>query len=106
MIHGLPSNLKPHCSRCYSRNLVSLSKKTLVSAGICAGIGGLLSWLGTRNETPSIDSQDIPVILTGVVSGAIAGVALTSEEDDGSMIQRYLCLNCYHRFTWIRGSLN
>jgi len=55
---------------------------------------------------PSIDSQDIPAILTGVVTGAIAGVAFTSEEDDGSMMQRYLCLNCFHRFTWIRGSLN
>jgi DNA-directed RNA polymerase subunit RPC12/RpoP len=106
LIHGLPSNLKPHCPRCHSRNLVSLSKKTLVGASVGAGIGGFLSWLGTRNDTLSIESQDIPVILTGVVSGAIAGVALTCEEEDGSLIQRYLCLNCFHRFTWIRGSLN
>lgn len=95
--------LEPHCPRCHSRNLLPLSNKTLIGAGIGAGIGGTLAWLGSLRDPPTLEAQDIPAILAGALTGAFAGVAFGSEAT-GSIIQDYLCLGCFHRFTWIRNA--
>lgn len=100
----LPAAFHPHCPRCYSRNLLRLSTKTLIGAGIGASLGGFASWLGFT-DTKSLDMNDIPALLSGICTGAIAGAAL-SNGDDGSLIQEYLCLSCFNRFTWVRGSVN
>lgn len=105
MSPNVPSFLEPHCPHCHSRHLLPLSNKTLIGAGMGAGLGGVLAWLGTVKDPPTLEVQDIPAILAGALTGALAGAALGSETA-GSMIQDYLCLSCFHHFTWIRGAHN
>lgn len=106
MNHDLPQIPTPHCPHCYSRNLVPLSKKTLIGAGVGASIGGLISLFGLYQDEQPLAKQDIPLLLTGMMTGAIAGVALANEKPNGSIVRHYVCLSCYNRFTWIPGALN
>lgn len=100
----IPTVFHPHCPFCYSKNLLRLSAKTLIGAGLGAGLGGLVSWLGFTDRH-SLDVNDLPALLSGICTGAVTGAAL-SNIDDGSLIQEYLCLSCFNKFTWVRGSVN
>lgn len=92
----------PHCPQCHSAHVTAISKRTLILAGIGAGLGGaLMTFLilvGNKDTDRGRGISVSPIIL-GIFTGAMAGFSFENPDGDENAGHGYLCLDCFHYFT-------
>lgn len=93
----------PRCPLCHSTHVTSLSTRTLVLAGIGAGLGcalmAFLLFAGSRDDERA-DGKSVSPIIVGIFTGAMAGFSFGNPARDESAGHGYLCLDCFHHFHW------
>jgi hypothetical protein len=93
----------PHCPQCHSAHVTSLSTRTLVLAGVGAGLGcalmAFLMFAGSRDDDKATGKSVSPIIV-GILTGAMTGFSYGNPDRDDNAGHGYLCLDCFHHFQW------
>jgi hypothetical protein len=91
----------PRCPLCHSTHVTAISTRTLIFAGIGAGVGFALMaflMLGSSRDDDHTDGTCASPIVAGMLSGAMAGFSFGNPARNNADGNGYLCLDCFHYF--------
>ena len=94
-----PSEL-PHCPQCKSLNVTRADSRTFILAALGGALGGALMALFVFSEKGDRKSVNVGTIIFGMFSGATAGFGFGRGDRNAASGRRYLCLDCFHFFTY------
>jgi hypothetical protein len=86
---------------CHSTHVTQISTKTLIFAGIGAGLGFALMaflMLSSSRDDDHSDGKSVSPIVVGMLSGAMAGFSFGNPAKEDTSGGGYLCLDCFHHF--------